>query len=190
MSASSGVPCPAPLEGGPTAKAKTVTLVEYRPAWPEDFRHAAAELRAVFTGRAVAVEHIGSTAVPGLCAKPVVDIMLGVPALSEVEARAAGITALGYLYRPEYEVALPERRYFVRAEGHGPRLHLHAVVEDGPLWRRHIAFRDALRRDPALARRYRELKRRLATVHANDRLAYTNAKGGFIARVLAAEALP
>lgn len=161
-----------------------VTLVDYQHEWPERFREAASELQTVFAGLTAQIEHVGSTSVAGLCAKPVLDILLGAQTLAQIESRGSALAGLGYRYRPEYEAELPERRYFVRQEGSGPRIHLHAVVFGSPFWQRHLAFRDALRGDPNLARRYGELKRALALAHAHDRAAYTDAKGPFIAEVL------
>lgn len=166
-----------------------VMLVDHQPAWPAQFQRAAAAIEAVFAGVPVRLEHIGSTAVPGLCAKPVLDLLLGVPHLEAVERRIDALVALGYVYRPGYETALPERRYFVRAAETGreaglalPRLHLHAVVTGGGFWRRHLAFRDALRAEPALAAAYAHLKRDLARRHAHDKAAYQAGKDGFIVR--------
>ena len=164
---------------------KTVTIVDYDSEWPENFRAAAGELRAAFAGVPVLIEHVGSTSVPGLCAKPVIDILLGAQELLQVEERTAALTRLGYRYRPEYEVEIPDRRYFVRPGDGGPRIHLHAVAAGSPLWLSHLAFRDALRSDPQLAQQYSELKHRLAVAHADDRAAYTAAKAPFIERVLA-----
>lgn len=163
-----------------------VRLAEPDPGWPGQFDVVAAAIRAAMGETTCVVEHIGSTAVPGLCAKPVLDLLLGVQALAAVEARLAALAAQGYRYRPAYEADVPERRYFVRdADAHLPRVHLHAVVQDGPLWRAHLAFRDALRADTALAQRYGQLKRGLAARHAADKAAYTAAKAPFIADVLA-----
>lgn len=168
-----------------TAATKTVSIVEYHDGWPEDFHKAAAELTTAFADLAVAVEHIGSTSVPGLCAKPVIDIMLGVQQLSQADLRIAALAELGYRYRPEYETQLPDRRYFVRQAGEIPRIHLHTVITGGLLWRRHLAFRDALRGNPQISRQYGDLKRRLAVSHADDRAAYSAAKAPFIEQILA-----
>lgn len=162
-----------------------VTLVEYRAEWPTEFRAIARELEDAFAGCATRIEHVGSTAVAGLCAKPVLDVLLGVDDLGAIESRVAALAGLGYRYRPEYEAELPERRYFVRAAAELPRIHLHGVVRGGRLWREHLAFRDALRGDDALAERYAALKRELATLHRDDKAAYTAAKAPFIAAVVA-----
>lgn len=161
-----------------------VLVVDYQPAWPGQFARVEAELRAVLPPAAPVVEHIGSTAVPGLCAKPVLDIALGVGALAEIDAWIAALAQLGFGYRPGYEAQIPDRRYFVREAGNSPRVHLHGLVLDGRLWRQHLQFRNALRRDPALSAAYAALKRQLADTHAHDKAAYTDAKGPFIGRVL------
>jgi GrpB-like predicted nucleotidyltransferase (UPF0157 family) len=87
------------------------------------------------------LEHIGSTSVPGLCAKPVLDVLLGVSSLGDVEASISALASAGFMYRPSYEVAIPDRRYFVRPEGETVRVHLHAVLLGGPLWQQHLYFR-------------------------------------------------
>ncbi len=165
----------------------TVILVEYQSQWPQRFRDAAAELETAFADLTVHIEHIGSTSVEGLCAKPIIDIMLGADDLPAIASRIPRLVALGYRYKPEHEVVLPERRYFSRPAADAPQVHLHAVVARGGFWHRHLAFRDALRSDPAFARRYAELKRGLAAEHPDDRAAYTDAKGPFIAQWFAAQ---
>jgi GrpB-like predicted nucleotidyltransferase (UPF0157 family) len=163
-----------------------VYLMDYQANWPAQYAQVAAELGSVIAGPGVVVEHVGSTAVPGLCAKPVLDIALGVVEFALVEARIPALAGRGFTYRPGYESDMPDRRYFVRPEGPLPRVHLHAVLLDGALWRQHLWFRDALRQDPELAQSYAALKRHLARVHGFDKAAYTEAKAPFIRQVLAA----
>jgi GrpB-like predicted nucleotidyltransferase (UPF0157 family) len=161
-----------------------VELVDYCDTWPAAFRTIADEIAGAWVGDAVTIEHIGSTAVPGLCAKPVIDVLLGVDVLAAAEWHASRLSALGYRYRPEYEAQIPDRRYFVRdATAQAPRVHLHAVLLGGRIWRDHLAFRDALRRDPALVDRYAVLKTTLAAT--SGKAEYTEAKGPFIRAVLA-----
>lgn len=136
------------------------------------------------------IEHIGSTAVPGLCAKPVLDILLGAPALADVEALIPALTAQGFVHRPEYEQQIPDRRYFVRPADGGPRVHLHAVVRGGVLWRQHLHIRDRLRQDASLRHAYAALKQQLAVRHAADKSAYTEAKAPFLRALLASGPLP
>lgn len=163
-------------------------LLEYQDSWPEQFQHVAAELAAVFAPRGAAVEHIGSTAVPGLCAKPVLDVLAGVDSLREAEDHRHALASLGFTYRAEYEDQVPERRYFVRAEAQTLRVHLHCVVRGSRLWRQHIAFRDVLRHRPEVMREYAALKRSLVLLHEDNKSAYTEAKAPFITRVLAGAA--
>lgn len=164
----------------------SVQLAAPSTAWPAAFDALAGTLAPLFAGTGARIEHIGSTAVPGLPAKPVLDVLLGVGALEVVEARRAALQALGFRYRPEYEDVLPQRRYFTRDPGPGLRVHLHAVVLGAPLWVDHLAFRDALRGDAALRDAYGALKQSLALRFAHDKAAYTDAKAPFIAEVLAA----
>jgi len=153
---------------------RPVVLVPYCSDWPALFLQARAELAGVFAGLTVAIEHVGSTAVPGLAAKPIVDLLLGAPSLADIEVRIDAIAALGYEYIPRYEIELPMRRFFKRV---APRsCHLHAVAFGSAFWREQLAFRDALRGDPALAGQYRELKYRLAASFHDDAERYTSAR--------------
>lgn len=163
----------------------TVHIAAYSPQWPESFAQLRGTLLRAFAGEEVTVEHIGSTAVPGLSAKSVIDVLLGVPSLAVVEARIEALAAQGFDYVPKHERVLPQRRYFVAQPPGGLRVHLHGVVQDGPLWRAHLGFRDALRGDAQLRARYQALKLQLAAQHADDKAAYTEAKGPFIREVLA-----
>jgi GrpB-like predicted nucleotidyltransferase (UPF0157 family) len=159
-------------------------LTPYSPLWPAVFDLERRRLLEIFNG-AVVVEHIGSTAVPGLGAKPIIDVMLGAPDIVLVEGRIAALAEEGYRYVPELEKAAPERRYFTKLDRPPGRFHLHAVALDSPFWTRHLAFRDALRADDSLARKYWRLKQHLAARHRDDRAAYAEAKGDFIRSALA-----
>lgn len=165
--------------------AETPLVVDYSEAWPRQFEEVAQALRAVMPTSEADLEHIGSTAVPGLCAKPVLDLLLGVAALEQAEALIPALAGIGFRYRPEHEAQIPQRRYFVRDAGHGPRVHLHAVVRGGTLWMQHLRFRDRLRENGEWRSAYAQLKRRLAEEHASDKAAYTEAKAPFIRDVLA-----
>lgn len=160
-------------------------LSEYQDTWPQEFQQVAEQLRAILSLPTAVIEHIGSTSVPGLCAKPVLDLVLGVSTLREVEAAIPALAAAGFVYRPEYESTIPDRRYFVRQQNQAPRVHLHAVLLHGALWQQHIYFRDQLRSDAQLREEYSDLKRSLAVAHARNKAAYTEAKAPFIRQVLA-----
>jgi GrpB-like predicted nucleotidyltransferase (UPF0157 family) len=164
---------PAPLELSP-----------YSPLWPAIFEMEREHLLRILDPRSARIEHIGSTAVPGLGAKPIIDVMAGVPDLRLVERCIDALAAEGYRYVPEFEKAIPERRYFAKTGGHLGSFHLHAVVYDTPFWQRHLKFRDALRADATLAADYWKLKLRLAARFPGDRAAYTDAKSSFIRAVI------
>lgn len=130
------------------------------------------------------IEHVGSTAVPAMCAKPIVDILVGARSLAAIEKRIPALAALGYRYVPEFEQQLPLRRYFVKPAQGKEMVHIHAVEFGGEFWREQMAFRDALRSDARVFAEYAALKRRLARLFPRDRGAYTDGKAAFIRRVL------
>lgn len=161
-----------------------VVLVPYRAEWPAMFADICGELRGCLSGDGWVVEHIGSTSVPGLAAKPVIDILLGVPSLAWAEANIDSLGRAGFEYVSKYNTVIPERRYFVRPSTRPRLVHQHAVVEGGRLWRDHLLFRDALRRDGETRQAYQDLKQQLAVRFANDSAAYTDAKAAFIQDVM------
>ena len=162
-----------------------IVVVAHDPAWPVRFRIEARLLQVALANLKPAVEHIGSTSVPGLAAKPVIDMLVGVPSLDAFEAYVDRLANYGYEYIPEYERVLPERRFFKRMVRGVRTHHVHVVQVNGLYWKRYLKFRNHLRADPWLAARYAEVKRRLAGRFENDRDAYTNGKTGFIEAVLA-----
>ena len=161
-----------------------IVLVDADPRRPAMFDEEAARIRGAAGASLVALEHVGSTAVPGLVAKPVIDMLGGVRTLEDADALVPRVVALGYEYVTKYEDELPRRRYFVRwAEG--VRTHHFHVVEVGSwFWTQQLAFRDHLRQDPDASARYGALKRELASRFPDDREAYTAAKSDFIAACL------
>lgn len=162
-----------------------VLVAPYSAEWPVLFEAAREALLSAFMPVAVAIEHIGSTAVPGLAAKPVIDVLLGAGTLAEIESKIGALRDIGYDYVSKYERELPLRRYFVKSSEDSLRIHLHAVERGSRFWREQLLFRDALRADADLSERYRALKLRLAETHAEDKSAYTAAKGPFIQATLA-----
>jgi GrpB-like predicted nucleotidyltransferase (UPF0157 family) len=179
----------ASLRGGSTQASgymSTVVVSPYSAEWPNHFRVVREELLSVFAPIAVVVEHTGSTSVPGLAAKPVIDVLLGARSLEEIESKVKPLSGLGYSYVTKYEREFPMRRYFVKSSAASPRVHLHAVELGSRFWLEHLAFRDALRGDSALRFRYQSLKLHLAKEFGDDKSAYSAAKGPFIQSVLAA----
>jgi GrpB-like predicted nucleotidyltransferase (UPF0157 family) len=143
------------------------------------------DLITLFTPTSITVEHIGSTSVPGLAAKPVIDVLIGAAALTEIEAKISLLSEHGYEYVSKYEKEIPERSYFVTSPADSLRVHIHAVELGSRLWREHLAFRDALRSDVNLRTQYQSLKLQLAEQFVNNKSAYSAAKNPFIESVLA-----
>ena len=160
-----------------------VEIVPYDPSWPAGFEEEANILRhALAAWLAGPIEHIGSTAVPGLAAKPVIDIMAGVHTLDASRPAIDAAAALGYAYapyRPEFEHWFCKPSFSFRTH------HLHIIPVGTTQWLRPIAFRDYLRAHSDIAREYEALKRQLAVQHHLDREAYTQAKHPFIDRITA-----
>lgn len=155
--------------------AEPVVVVEYDSAWPRLYEKESARLSAALDDVLVEIEHIGSTAVPGLAAKPVIDILAGLRALELQPPRIAAMEALGYEYLGEY--GIPGRLYF--RKGRPRSHHVHAVLFGSNLWERHLAFRDYLRARPDEAKSYADFKRRLAMEVEGDRDRYTDGKDAF-----------
>jgi len=162
-----------------------VEVVPYDPRWPRMFEEERQRILGALGPRALEVEHIGSTAVPGLAAKPVIDIMVGVGTLDDAPACIGALEALGYEYVSEFEQELPERRYFRRFGPDGRRTHQIHLVERRNLgwWERHVRFRDYLRSHPEVAREYGELKMELARRFRHDRAGYMDGKEDFVRAV-------
>ena len=163
-----------------------VEIVPHDPAWATRFAVEADQLRAVLDPELVlGIEHFGSTAVPGLAAKPIIDILIAVTSLARAKATMAEpIIALGYLYWAENPKT--DRMFFVKGmPPYGERRthHIHITEPDGEMWRRRLAFRDHLRANPEEARRYEALKRDLAARYPTDRERYTDAKTAYVEEV-------
>lgn len=173
------------LSTGSGAKCDGIVVVPHDASWSTRFRIESRLLQVALSDLAPAIEHIGSTSVPGLAAKPIIDMLVGVDALADFEARADRLAVYGYEYVPEYERVLPDRRFFKRVIRGVRTHHVHVVEKGGVYWKRYLKFRDHLRADPWLAVRYADVKRRLAARFRFDRDAYTNGKTGFVEAVLA-----
>jgi len=147
--------------------------------WPAEFQAEAERIRVALGNRVVAVHHIGSTAIPGIHAKPIIDIMLEVDDLAALDTRAAAMVELGY--EPKGEFGIPGRRYFRKDSSQGIRTHhVHAFQAGDAGVERHLAFRDYLIVHPAIAESYSVLKQRLADSHPDDLEAYMDGKDAFI----------
>lgn len=158
----------------------TVRLTPYQPDWERAFLGERAWLHETLGNALLEVQHIGSTAVPGLSAKPILDIGVAVQDFNEAFAIVGPLEALGYTYRGEYGIA--RRHYFVK--GKPKTHHLHVLEHSSLEWRNHLRFRDYLRRHPNTAAEYAALKQRLAERFPRDREAYTDGKHAFIRAIL------
>ena len=157
-----------------------VVLHPHTAAWLAVFAAERERLLTRLPGRLVEIQHIGSTAVPGLAAKPIVDLMAGVESMDAARALAEPVCRAGYTTSAEFNATLTDRLWFMRwADGRRTH-HLHVVVHGGTAWQQRIRFRDLLRADATLARQYGELKSTLAAAHTHDREAYTEAKAAFV----------
>jgi GrpB-like predicted nucleotidyltransferase (UPF0157 family) len=154
----------------------TIELVEYDPVWPEVYEGERHRLAEAFLPLRPHFEHIGSTAVPGLCAKPIIDIMVGVPLMQSAETYTPLLEPLGYCHVEQDE---EQERVFYR-KGMPRTHHVHIVTFGSVVWHRHLAFRELLREDTDLRERYAQLKRQSAKDHCDDREAYVRSKDGFI----------
>jgi GrpB-like predicted nucleotidyltransferase (UPF0157 family) len=161
-----------------------VTLHAYNPQWPALFAAEHDRLLDLFP-QMVAVEHIGSTAVEGLSAKPIIDLIAGVASMEAALLLAEPLCQSGYTTSVDFNASLTDRQWFMRwADGHRTH-HLHVVVHEGAVWQGRLKFRDALRGNAELAAQYLQLKQRIASEHAQDREAYTQAKTALVQSVVA-----
>ncbi len=161
-----------------------VGIVEYDPGWPDKFAIQRGRVTAVLgPWLASPVEHIGSTSVPGLSAKPVIDMLAPVRSLQVAHDAVGVLEAAGWLFWPE-DPCRHYRLWFLRPRPEARTHHLHVIECNHPHAQALLAFRDALRADPGLRRDYAQLKTHLSRQHGGNRDAYSNAKGGFVERVL------
>ena len=156
-----------------------VEVVPHDPRWRDAFEAEAKQVTAALGENVVAVHHIGSTAIPDIYAKPVVDLLVEVSDITEVDGWSSAMASLGYEVMGEY--GIPGRRYFRKDNREGVRTHhVHAFEAGSAEVERHLAFRDYMLAHPSDAQRYSELKRRLAEEHPQSMDGYIDGKDGFI----------
>jgi len=160
----------------------SITIEDYNPEWPRHFAEITAPIRSALDGMVVAIEHVGSTAVPGLAAKPVIDIDVVLKNAGDLPDVVNRLHPLGYRYRGDLGIA--GREAFSGPEDLFPH-HLYVCLTDGGEYRRHIAFRDYLRAHPDAMSEYAALKRELAVSCGDDRAEYSRAKSHFVMDILA-----
>lgn len=152
--------------------------MDYHVSWPRIFEVERVRLGRLFGDAAVGIHHVGSTSVPGLASKPIIDVLVEAPRLELVDARSPLLEADGLEARGEH--GIPGRRYFVGRTASGEGLHVHVFAEASPEAQAHLLFRDYLRVHPEEASRYEKLKWKLARNRSLDRVGYQKGKADFI----------
>lgn len=169
------------------AQTPTIEIVAYDPAWPAAFDAEAERIRRALGDVALRIDHHGSTAVPGLGAKPVIDIQISVLALQPLSTYGAALEGIGYVHLPHADDS--RCPFFHRPPGWPHSHHVHVVERGGIEERRTLAFRDYLRSHPGVAREYEDLKRaiaaRMPTAEPESHERYAGEKTAFVERVVA-----
>jgi len=154
-----------------------IELFDYDPTWTDLFEKEKDLLKKVLPDNST-IEHIGSTAIKDLCAKPIIDILCGLGNFSIADSFVGNIVGLNYEYIDKYTLLIPERRFFKKYSDH--KFHIHLVQTGGDWWTRHILFRDYLNENVDAKDEYASLKRQLAKREWSDGNEYADAKTGFI----------
>lgn len=159
-----------------------VVVVPHDPRWASAFAESAVSIQATLGDNLRELHHIGSTSIPAMPAKPIIDMLAVVADLAAVDAAAPAMQALGYISKGEHGIA--GRRFLYRNDAAGTRTHqIHAFAVGSPHIARHLAFRDFVRAHPQIAWQYAELKQMLAKRHPNDLEAYMDGKDPFIKEI-------
>jgi len=158
-----------------------ITVVDYDPHWPALFESLRSEVAGALGDLALAIEHVGSTAVSGLAAKPIIDIDVLLRSASDLSVCIERLAVIGYKHRGD--LGVPEREAFAAPPGR-PAHHLYVCPPESREFRRHVAVRDYLRTHPSDASAYGELKRSLAVRYRDERSAYNDGKKEFIEALL------
>jgi len=156
-------------------------LVPYSSDWPVQYESESQRIRDVCGEVLLAIEHVGSTSIPNLVAKPIVDMVLGVATLEDAEKLIPSMESIGYDYPGD--IGIPDDRIFGRDPGFRKFL-VHVVVFESDRWNRYINFRDVLREDVNISAEYGQLKSKIVEEHPEGRGKYTELKSGFISSVL------
>ena len=161
-----------------------ILIEEYNPEWPTLFQKEKSQLEKVLSDIKFEIEHIGSTSIEGLGAKPVIDIMIGVYDFSIINNQIEKITNLGYQYINAYEDVMPYRRFFIKEKEKVRTHHIHMVEINTEFWLRHLAFRDYLINHPIEKLEYYNLKKELSRREWKDGNEYAAAKTDFIQMIM------
>lgn len=164
-------------------KRGTVKVVDYNSNWPQEFEAEKQRLLETFGHKILAIEHIGSTSIPGLAAKPIIDIVATVKSFDDLPEFIDGLQKLGYEYMSER--MFDNRKFFPKGSQDNRTHHLNLVLQDDPeQWTKPVAFRDYLRTHDRERKEYAKLKITLAQEYANDRATYTKLKDDFFQSII------
>ncbi|ALL24131.1 GrpB family protein [Bacillus tropicus] len=158
-----------------------IVIKPYRKDWHEEYLLEKEKFISLFGGDCIAIEHIGSTSVQGLGAKPLIDMMIGVTDLQIIVKWIDDLLKIGYEYVPK---ETPNWRFFRKGKWRAGTHHLHVYIYNSDEWKNNLLFRDFLIKHEWARKEYRELKERLAATYPFDRVSYTNAKAPFIQKIL------
>ncbi len=161
--------------------ARKIEVVPYNPDWPRLYSAEAERIAAALGGEMTAIHHIGSTAIPGIKAKPVLDFLVAVPRIERVDELNDSMVVLGYEPRGEY--GIPGRRFFIKHTAGMRTHHVHIFQNGNPEITRHLNFRDYLRAHPDEAQAYSRLKEELARQYPEDSHGYTEGKNEFVQEI-------
>jgi GrpB-like predicted nucleotidyltransferase (UPF0157 family) len=158
---------------------RRITVVPYDPTWKSEFQEETGQISRALGENVLAIHHIGSTAIPGIHAKPIIDILLRVADINLLDEQRSAMEQLGYEVMGEY--GIKGRRYFRKDDDSGTRTHhVHAFETGNPEYERHLVFRDYMIAHPEKAQQYSTLKQKLARAHPDDIEAYMDGKDPFI----------
>ena len=159
-----------------------IIIEKYNPKWSEFFEDERIVIEKALSNLVISIEHIGSTAVPGMDAKPIIDIIIGVETFDDIEKCIPILESIGYIFDPNRVEDFPKRKSLDK-QFNGIKIHLYIVDINSHYWEQHLLFRDYLRKHPDVAKEYNNLKQGLVQLFKNDRKAYTNGKSKFIKRI-------
>ncbi|NHJ84923.1 MAG: GrpB family protein [Asgard group archaeon] len=161
-----------------------IIIEEYNPEWVVIYAQEAKMIKEILKNRLIDIQHIGSTAIPEIAAKPVIDMMIGLKSLENAPECIELLVKNGYCYIQRHEAIIPDRR-FLRKPSEGLRkFHIHMVEYDGRLWREYISFRDYLRENDNIREEYEQLKKELAAKFKADRGSYVDGKDAYVKRII------
>jgi GrpB-like predicted nucleotidyltransferase (UPF0157 family) len=164
-------------------KSGTVRLVEYDEGWPGMFEEEKGLLESALKDiEMIDIQHVGSTSVPGMKSKPVIDIAVGVKRLSDGERCIGPLERIGYEYRGD--AGVPGRQFFAKGPRENRTYHVNVEAWNGRLWKNHVLFRDYLKEHPQTRKEYQKLKEVLEAKYPGDRDSYTSEKDSFIKKII------